>query len=997
MRFLRWLGAASLICLIAASEAAAAAKPTVGTDRPTGPRRAAKTIDNTTHMDVNNIDMVVTNHGSFAYDLVTGNAGFIFPKGSTKTAVFAAGPWIGAKVGGSVRIAVGEYSQEFVPGPMAGGTFQPDNPRFKNYKIVRGNTTSADYLNWPVDQGAPVDSTGAPALLGDAMIWSVYNDADPGVHNNDAGFTAPLGVEIQQTTFAYNRAGALGNIIFIRYKLINKGGNTLDSMFVSAWSDPDLGGFTDDLVGCDTTRSLGYVYNATNADAQYGSRPPAVGYDFFRGPIVPSGTPGVFDTLGMTSFNKYINGTDPHSSQETYNYMLGLNPNGSPVIDPNTGLATKFQVPGDPVTGTGWLDSNPADRRLELSTGPFRMAPGDSQEVTIAIIVGQGTDRLSSISDMKSKDDVAQIVFDLNFDICPPPPSPTVYVQPLNKGVRLVWGSEPVGFECINLPLNQDFKFEGIRVWQMSSNSADATPTVIGTFDIPDGVTNIYSDEFNSTAGSVQRELKVSATNSGLQFSLDVTSDKIRGGSLINNKEYYFAVTAYAYDANNASSYIVGGVPLGIVSEVLESARNPIRASPKTSSAVLSLSAAPTATGPLNPSGAVDVDQLIQSAITGHTYGVTFDNLERWTLTDATTSTTLLTNQTNVSGDFDNPVVDGFMVRVTAPRGVAAIGELRADSTLTDMSPVNQDTTGTWHFADRGGLDGFTPFFGHPTNHDYEIRILADTTQFCWTYGSGEVSFVQTFKVPFEVWDLGFNSLSDPSDDVKMSIMARDRNLTGGLPDGRWNFRDRFYIRNIPYNVVDWDTIIGPNTLPNPVTKSTDYVPDGSDQTLGNFETRKDDPAWPKEWPPPTTIRAIARRFTSADAYAFQTVKVGAAPGTVVGNDVNKIRAVPNPYYAHSQYELTQFDRVMKFTNIPASRRVTLRIFNLAGDLVRTITREATTSDQMANAEIQWNLNTDRNLPVASGVYIYRIEVDGVGAKTDRIAVFIEKERLDNF
>ncbi|TMQ59543.1 MAG: hypothetical protein E6K76_04490 [Candidatus Eisenbacteria bacterium] len=991
MRCLRWLGAASLILTLTASEAAAAAKPAVGQDRPTGPRRAAKTIDNTTHMDVNNIDMVVTNHGSFAYDLVTGNAGFIYPKGSTHTAVFAAGPWIGAKVGGSVRIAVGEYSQEFVPGPMANGTFQTDNPRFKNYKIVRGNTTSFDYLNWPADMGAPVDSTGRPALLGDAMIWSVYNDADPSVHNNDAGFTAPLGVEIQQTTFAFNRAGALGNIIFVRYKMINKGGNTLDSMFISAWSDPDLGGFTDDLVGCDTTRSLGYIYNATNGDAQYGSRPPAVGYDFFRGPIVPTGTPGVFDTLGMTSFNKYINGTDPHSSQETYNYMLGLKPDGSPVHvndDPLQPI-TKFQVPGDPVTSTGWLDSNPADRRLMLSTGPFTMAPGDSQEVTIAIIVGQGTDRLSSISDMKSKDDVAQVVFNLNFDICAPPPSPTVYVQPLNKGIRLVWGSEPAGFECINTALNQDFKFEGIRVWQMSSNSADATPTVVATFDNPDGVTNIYSDEFNSTSGAVQRELKVNATDSGLQFSLDITSDKIRGGNLINNKEYYFAVTAYAYDANNAPSYTVGGVPLGIVSEVLESARNPIRAAPKTSSAVFSLAATPVATGPLNPSGTVDVDQLVQSQITGHDYIVKLNNLEQWTLIDASAGDTLLVNQANVSGDFENPVVDGIMVRPTAPRGVAGIGELRADSTLTNMTPPSTDSTGTWHFNDFGGLGGFTPFFGHPKNHDYEIRVLADTTNFAWTYGSGEVSFVQTFKVPFEVWDLGFNSLNDPSDDVKMSIMARDRDLSGD-----WSQGDRFYIRNIPYALVDWDTTGG---APNPVTKSTDYVPDGSDQTLGNFQPAYNNPLYTLGWPPQTTIRVLAGRFTSADQYTFRTVKAGTAPGTVVGNDVNKIRAVPNPYYAHSQYELTQFDRVMKFTNIPASRRVTLRIFNLAGDLVRTITREATTSDQMANAEIQWNLNTDRNLPVASGVYIYRIEVEGVGAKTDRLAVFIEKERLDNF
>jgi hypothetical protein len=126
-------------------------------------------------------------------------------------------------------------------------------------------------------------------------------------------------------------------------------------------------------------------------------------------------------------------------------------------------------------------------------------------------------------------------------------------------------------------------------------------------------------------------------------------------------------------------------------------------------------------------------------------------------------------------------------------------------------------------------------------------------------------------------------------------------------------------------------------------------------------------------------------------------VPVGAAPGTIVGNDVKKILAVPNPYYAHSTYELTQFDRVMKFTNIPASKKVTIRIFNMGGDLVRTIARTPTTADEMARAEIIWNLNTDGNLPVASGVYIYRVEVDGVGSKTDRLAVFIERERLDNY
>jgi hypothetical protein len=429
MKFLRCVGVAALIVLLTTQKVLAVAHTGAPTPFKFNPRHAATIIDNDDHMNVNNLDMVVTNHGSIAYDLITGNAGLIYPKGSTRTAVFAAGLWLGGKVvdstGTDLRVAIGEYSQEFTPGPMAGGTFQADQPAFRNYRIERGDTTSSDYLGWPVDQGAPIDCLGNPLLLGDVTIWSVFNDADPGVHTNMN--TDPLGVEVQQTVFAYNRAGPLGNIIFVKWKFINKGGNNLDSMYCSVWSDPDLGGFTDDLVGCDTTRSLGYCYNATNADGQYGSRPPAVGFDFMRGPIVQV-SPGVFDTLGMTSFNRYINGTDPATAVETYNYMRGVKADSSFIHvfdDPNLPITT-YQVsgldPGLPSSPTNWLDSNPADRRLFLSSGPVNMAPGDSQEVVTAIIIGQGSDRIQSVYDMKNKDDVAQLVFDLNFDICAPPP-----------------------------------------------------------------------------------------------------------------------------------------------------------------------------------------------------------------------------------------------------------------------------------------------------------------------------------------------------------------------------------------------------------------------------------------------------------------------------------------------------------------------------------------------------------------------------------------------
>ena len=146
----------------------------------------ASKIDNTGHCDANNIDFVVTNHGSLMYDLVTGDPGLVYPRGTTKTAIFAAGLWLGAKVNDSLRVTVGEYSQEFVPGPMVGGATQPTT-RGSVYRIERGNTTSDDYRNWPVRTARRSTRPETRSFSGDVTLWSVYNDADASVHSNRRG------------------------------------------------------------------------------------------------------------------------------------------------------------------------------------------------------------------------------------------------------------------------------------------------------------------------------------------------------------------------------------------------------------------------------------------------------------------------------------------------------------------------------------------------------------------------------------------------------------------------------------------------------------------------------------------------------------------------------------------------------------------------------------------------------------------------------------------
>ncbi len=185
--------------------------------------------------------------------------------------------------------------------------------------------------------------------------------------------------------------------MFLEYWIHNRGSNTLDSTYIGLWADPDVGDGFDDLSGCDTTLSLTYAYNANNHDLVYGTSPPAVGWLLIRGPVAAPG-----DTLGMTSGKTFVNGLDPVGGEEAWNHMAGLLYTGGPLINPQTSQPIRFQYPGDPVAGTGWVDVIVGDQRSLLSSGPFTLAPGDSQRVLAALVVARGSDRLNSITALRS-------------------------------------------------------------------------------------------------------------------------------------------------------------------------------------------------------------------------------------------------------------------------------------------------------------------------------------------------------------------------------------------------------------------------------------------------------------------------------------------------------------------------------------------------------------------------------------------------------------------
>ena len=388
-------------------------------------------VDHATYVDANSILMFVTNTGALGRDLsdVFGyDAGTFYPfttteainDGSNTTSpLYAAGLWMGGKVGGEIRVAMAEFAQEFWPGPMSGGTFIADADTVSSYRVYKlyadslAGNPNQDYAEWPTADGAPVDRDGHPLSMGDQTLWSVFNDANPAQHVvTTGGSTAPLGVEVHQTVWSSDAVGEEA-VIYVMYKMFNKGGNDIDDFYVSFWMDADLGWASDDVFGCDTLDNVIYCYNGDNNDssggtAHYGVTPPAVGAKVLAGPVEPSMSDTAsfcgyelpdFVNLNMTGFQIYGGGgfpCDPDSAWQTYNIMMGMEMDSAVAAN-----GTRFHYPGDPVTGTGDIDTLPSEKKMLVSFGPLDFNPGDSQQLVVKMAVGQDADRLSSLTALR--------------------------------------------------------------------------------------------------------------------------------------------------------------------------------------------------------------------------------------------------------------------------------------------------------------------------------------------------------------------------------------------------------------------------------------------------------------------------------------------------------------------------------------------------------------------------------------------------------------------
>jgi hypothetical protein len=135
------------------------------------------------------------------------------------------------------------------------------------------------------------------------------------------------------------------------------------------------------------------------------------------------------------------------------------------------------------------------------------------------------------------------------------------------------------------------------------------------------------------------------------------------------------------------------------------------------------------------------------------------------------------------------------------------------------------------------------------------------------------------------------------------------------------------------------------------------------------------------------TLRCVTTKpFLSSDVYEF-TMAGEKVDKERASQELSRIRVVPNPYVAAASWEPRnpfssgRGPRAIHFNHLP--QQCTIRIFNVAGELVQTIEHNSTAGDGTA----EWDLLSKDNLSVSYGIYVYHVEASGVGEHIGKFAV----------
>ena len=398
-------------------------------------------------------------------------------------------------------------------------------------------------------------------------------------------------------------------------------------------------------------------------------------------------------------------------------------------------------------------------------------------------------------------------------------------------------------------------------------------------------------------------------------------------------------------------------------------------------------------------------------------------------------------------GENANPIVEGLQVIVNGPpsefkdfyatenAGGPIAGHAGASADYNGYPGMGRDNIGsqqtngsTWFITTSNGSNkNYEDFFPYITRYSGGYGnsgggmqyLIPDDFEFRFTETGSKMLNRTTDLVvdtPLEIWNVGV--VDDPADDFQMMGLFNDSN-----EDGEWNmYQDDSPISgasNDPYmegfyvvehadrapgtagyealvaaftadpnsqGAYEWATGPGlPLSADGQISRAvllnmTFANWNGGDVTADPFVV---DAAIPETG---TVFRMVTTKpNTASDVF---TVSTSAYKTATIAYDPKKINVWPNPYFATNPEERTPLERRVTFTHLPETGTATIRVFNLAGQLVRKLVHNDGTQFEV------WDLNNNFNIPVASGMYIAHVTT-AAGDHVLKIGVVQPEERID--
>jgi hypothetical protein len=308
--------------------------------------------------------------------------------------------------------------------------------------------------------------------------------------------------------------------------------------------------------------------------------------------------------------------------------------------------------------------------------------------------------------------------------------------------------------------------------------------------------------------------------------------------------------------------------------------------------------------------------------------------------------------------------------------------EIRFAATTDSITGAFNTADANASYAYRYGR-GFTGAAADPAYTPYMVN----------TTGGGYIYQDFTISVPLAVWDVD----AVPPRRLALGFLENNQPATAGVPASA-RVNGRYWPPVLSDNTSstsprEWLFIFDEDyaTTPN-ATYQADPIGGNHRGMYFSSMVRRNTLNWPAGGTNVFVLTPTRPNFVT-DIFTFTAPAPSSGAAAEIAS-TERVGVFPNPYYAFNAAETNRFSRFVTFNNLPT--KATIRIFNLAGQLVRRIDKDD------PSQFVRWDLANASNFPVASGMYVAHLELtlpsdNSTVTKVLKLAVIQEQEILNSY